>query len=97
MSKGTGWKDIPIGGLIVEAGNAVEYKTGTWRAFRPIVDQEKCTNCLLCWVYCPDLSILVDDEEMVGFDLEYCKGCGICAKECPVNAIEMVEEGRIEE
>ncbi len=97
MSKGTGWKDIPIGGLIVEAGNAMEYKTGTWRAFRPIVDQEKCTNCLLCWVYCPDLSILVDDEEMVGFDLEYCKGCGICAKECPVNAIEMVEEGRIEE
>ena len=97
MSKGTGWKDIPIGGLIVEAGNAVEYKTGTWRAFRPIVDQEECTNCLLCWVYCPDMSILVDDEEMVGFDLEYCKGCGICAKECPVNAIEMVEEGRIEE
>ena len=26
-------------------------------------------------------------------DLEYCKGCGICAEECPTNAIVMVEEG----
>jgi pyruvate ferredoxin oxidoreductase delta subunit len=25
-------------------------------------------------------------------DLEYCKGCGICAEECPVNAIEMISE-----
>ncbi|KXA91095.1 pyruvate synthase, partial [candidate division MSBL1 archaeon SCGC-AAA259A05] len=25
-------------------------------------------------------------------DLDYCKGCGICAKECPVDAIEMVKE-----
>jgi pyruvate ferredoxin oxidoreductase delta subunit len=23
----------------------------------------------------------------------YCKGCGICAKECPVDAISMVQEG----
>ena len=22
---------------------------------------------------------------MTGFDLDYCKGCGICAVECPVN------------
>ena len=25
-------------------------------------------------------------------NLDYCKGCGICANECPVNAIEMVLE-----
>jgi pyruvate ferredoxin oxidoreductase delta subunit len=25
-------------------------------------------------------------------DLEYCKGCGICAEECPVQAIDMVSE-----
>jgi pyruvate ferredoxin oxidoreductase delta subunit len=26
-------------------------------------------------------------------DYEYCKGCGICAEECPADAIKMVEEG----
>jgi pyruvate ferredoxin oxidoreductase delta subunit len=94
MSKGTGWRDIPIGGLIVEAGNSEEYITGGWRAFRPVLDLEKCINCLTCWVFCPDVSVLVADEEMRGFDLDHCKGCGICASVCPVDAIEMVEEGQ---
>jgi len=92
MAQGTGWRDIPIAGMIVEAGNAVRYRTGEWRAFRPIVDHEKCTNCLLCWIYCPDSSILVEQEEMVGYDYDHCKGCGICASICPVDAIEMVQE-----
>ncbi|MEA3375521.1 MAG: pyruvate synthase, partial [Chloroflexota bacterium] len=30
MSELKGWKEIPIGGMILEAGNAVEYKTGDW-------------------------------------------------------------------
>ena len=94
---GTGWKDIPIGGMIVEAGNAVAYETGDWRAFRPILDADACIHCLLCWVYCPDSSILVKDEKMVGFALDYCKGCGICAEICPADCIEMVEEGKINE
>jgi pyruvate ferredoxin oxidoreductase delta subunit len=25
-------------------------------------------------------------------DLEYCKGCGVCAAECPAHAIKMAEE-----
>ena len=90
--KEKGWKDIPIGGLILEPGNAEEYKTGSWRTFKPVRDEEKCTNCLLCWIYCPDSSIIVEDGKIKGIDYEHCKGCGICSTQCPVNAIKMVEE-----
>ncbi|MFO8035366.1 MAG: 4Fe-4S dicluster-binding protein [Anaerolineales bacterium] len=88
MTQMKGWKEIPIGGMILEAGNSEEYNTGDWRAFRPVFGEADCTNCMLCWLNCPDSSILVDaeNEEMIGFDLKHCKGCGICAAVCPVNA-----------
>ncbi|MGB9682528.1 MAG: 4Fe-4S binding protein [bacterium] len=87
-----GWKEMPEGIVILEAGNAEEYETGSWRTFRPVVNKEKCTNCLFCWIYCPDSSVIVEDGKMSGFDYSHCKGCGICSKVCPVKAIEMVEE-----
>lgn len=92
--KEKGWKEIPIGGLILEAGNATEYETGSWRTFRPVRDEDRCIHCLICWIFCPDSSILVEDEKVVGIDLTHCKGCGICARECPsrVQAIRMMEE-----
>ena len=75
-------------------------KTGSWRVERPIIDLEKCTPakkkksiCHLCWLYCPDAVVSKDIEPTI--DLEYCKGCGICAEECPTNAISMVEESVI--
>ena len=88
-----GWKSVPIGGLLLEPGSALKYKTGDWKSFRPLIDEEKCTNCLLCWIYCPDGAI-VRKENRVAVDYEYCKGCGICANECPVKAITMEEERR---
>ena len=66
---------------------------GGWRSERPYRDDDKCTQCLLCWVWCPDTSVVVADEKVVDFDMQHCKGCGICAHECPADAIEMVPEG----
>jgi len=88
-----GWKSIPMGGILLEPGSALNYKTGDWRAFKPIVDQNKCTNCLLCWIFCPDAAIN-RLEKFVEVNYDYCKGCGVCANECPVKAITMVEEKR---
>ena len=96
--KEKGWKDLALGGIIEEAGNAVEYNTGAWRTYRPIWHEDRCIQCFLCWIYCPDNSIRVEDGKVAGIDLEHCKGCGICAEECPdkANAIEMRLEAECE-
>ena len=95
--KEKGWKEIPEAGLILEGGNASKYNTGSWRAFCPVRDEEKCVNCLTCWVYCPDSSVIVKDNKIVGIDLEHCKGCVICAKQCPKQCIEMIPEGEMKD
>ncbi|MHB0977347.1 MAG: 4Fe-4S dicluster-binding protein [Candidatus Aquicultorales bacterium] len=89
--EGWTWTRHPAGGAILEAGNAHYYKTGGWRTHRP-TRNEKCNQCLQCWVFCPDTAVLVENEEVVGFDLDHCKGCGICSEVCAVKAISMVEE-----
>jgi len=89
-----GWRDLPRGGVILEAGNSEEYGTGDWRVRRPIIDFERCTHCMFCWLYCPDISMLVKDSKLQGVDLGHCKGCGICAQVCPRDAITMIEEAK---
>jgi len=88
-----GWKDLPLG-LVLEAGSSCSFETGDWRSEKPIWDAEKCTHCLICWIFCPDSSIIVENGKVTGIDYRYCKGCAICAEECPpkVQAITMVRE-----
>ncbi|KKM07897.1 hypothetical protein LCGC14_1729320 [marine sediment metagenome] len=93
--KKKGWKDLPIGGAITEAGNSKKYNTGDWRVQRPLFDAEKCSQCMLCVIFCPDASIDLEEGKVVGMNLEHCKGCGICAAECPKDAIEMKNEGEL--
>lgn len=94
-SRKMGWTELPIGGLIPTPGNTDRYTTGGWRTFRPILDLEKCTDCAICWFYCPDTAIVFTQQKMWGFALNHCKGCGICAAVCPprISAISMLEEG----
>jgi len=87
------YKQFPAGAVIPEAGNSDDYVTGGWRSDRPCRDDKKCTQCLLCWIVCPDSSINVAEEKVTTFDLDHCKGCGICAQVCPTDAIDMVPEG----
>jgi 2-oxoacid:acceptor oxidoreductase delta subunit (pyruvate/2-ketoisovalerate family) len=54
-----------------------------------------CNKCDNCFVVCPDLSVLKDTGEYE-FDYDYCKGCGVCARECPRFAITMIEESKVE-
>jgi pyruvate ferredoxin oxidoreductase delta subunit len=86
-----GWKSIKPAG-ITEPGSASELRTGDWRSMRPVHIPEKCIHCLKCFIFCPDCSIIAEDGKFRKFDYYHCKGCGICAAVCPVQAIKMVDE-----
>ena len=86
------WKDIEIGFIVTEPGSARQYQTGDWKSEKPIVDKSKCIKCGLCFIFCPDGCIQETAEGYFEANLFYCKGCGICARECWPKAITMVEE-----
>jgi pyruvate ferredoxin oxidoreductase delta subunit len=68
-------------------------KTGTWRVVRPVFNPEKCTSCRLCEKFCPAGLVDVNkDAKSVTFDMDYCKGCGICMQVCARQCIEMLPE-----
>ena len=83
-------KDMIIGSR-VHGGGAEKFETGDWRSLTPVVDMSTCIDCMTCWIYCPDSCIIGETNEMVGIKLTHCKGCGICAKMCPKDAIVMKE------
>ena len=50
-----------------------------------------CISCDTCVVVCPDLAVRRDADgyRVLG---DYCKGCGLCVKECPTGSMDMVDE-----
>ncbi len=76
----------------ISLGTTLSNFTGSWRTFIPIVNEDKCVKCYICWKFCPEPAIYIKEDGYVAIDYDYCKGCGICANECPTNAITMEKE-----
>ena len=63
-----------------------------WRNSKPVWDKEKCVKCGICYLFCPDGAVKMDEEGYYQADLDYCKGCGLCSRQCPSGCISMEEE-----
>jgi len=86
------WRDMEVGCVVTSPGSAVQYRTGDWRSQRPIWNYDRCIKCGICYLFCPEACVNLNPEGDFAADLYYCKGCGICARECWTQAITMVEE-----
>ena len=52
-----------------------------------------CFECDNCYGICPDNAVVkLGPGNRFKFNYDYCKGCGMCASECPCGAIKMVPE-----
>lgn len=52
-----------------------------------------CFECDNCYGVCPDNAVIkLGPGQRFAFNYDYCKGCGLCAAECPCGAIDMVPE-----
>ncbi|MBM7867693.1 4Fe-4S dicluster domain-containing protein [Heliobacterium gestii] len=79
-------RDYPCGPHF-QAGHLVDNAAG-WRLETPEINGARCVNCLRCYLACPE-GALYRSEKAVRLDKDFCKGCGICASECPLQAIQM--------
>lgn len=74
-----------------KAGSMADSPAGlAWKEQHPLVT-EKCNLCLECTLFCPE-GALAKDTGNVSVNLQFCKGCGICATECNRKAIAMMPE-----
>ena len=84
-----------------EAGYLTQINAG-WRNVRPVIDEASCTGCMQCYLACPDGVIFKvpaqgKTGEAVAVDLDFCKGCGVCAAVCRFSSIEMIPEAKAKE
>ncbi|MBW1895438.1 MAG: hydrogenase iron-sulfur subunit, partial [Deltaproteobacteria bacterium] len=53
------------------------------------IHRGKCTICLTCYRVCPHGAISWDNRAVISSVA--CQGCGICASECPMDAIQLID------
>jgi 2-oxoacid:acceptor oxidoreductase delta subunit (pyruvate/2-ketoisovalerate family) len=52
-----------------------------------------CFECDNCYGVCPDNAVVkLGPGNRFRIDYDFCKGCGLCAAECPAGAIRMIPE-----
>ena len=52
-----------------------------------------CSECDNCYGVCPDNAVIkLGAGQRFRFNYDYCKGCGVCAQECPSGAVAMMPE-----
>jgi 2-oxoacid:acceptor oxidoreductase delta subunit (pyruvate/2-ketoisovalerate family) len=84
MARRIGTFDEVVGGL--------DERTAQFEA-RRCMSCGNCFECDNCYGVCPDNAVIkLGAGQRYQIDLDYCKGCGICASECPCGAIEMRPE-----
>ncbi len=75
-----------------EVQGALDESTALFEA-RRCLSCGNCFECDNCYGVCPDSAVIkLGPGERYRFDYDYCKGCGICAEECPCGAISMIPE-----
>jgi len=63
--------------------------TITIPANKAVLDIGKCTFCLTCYRCCPHGAIYWSADNKPVISKVACQGCGICASECPMDAIQI--------
>lgn len=75
-----------------EVQGGLDQETALFEA-RRCLSCGNCFECDNCYGVCPDNAVIkLGPGKRFAFDYDYCKGCGICAAECPCGAIDMVKE-----
>jgi Pyruvate/2-oxoacid:ferredoxin oxidoreductase delta subunit len=62
--------------------------------FEPKVNHETCNLCETCIEICPMEAISfqnTDHEKTIIIDSDLCIGCGICASNCPQDAVDLLK------
>ena len=75
-----------------EVQGALDEKNALFEA-RRCLSCGNCFECDNCYGVCPDNAVIkLGPGKRFQFNYDYCKGCGLCAAECPCGAIDMVPE-----
>lgn len=91
LLNGTITPNVPAGKVTREDGPkpALKSEVGAWKPWFPVIDYDRCTNCMQCLSFCLFGVYGVDDEKRIQVqNQDNCKtNCPACSRVCPEAAI----------